>query len=526
MNQFIERHSDEIAGVLSGFDRVLFRGTLRALFALPVMDRYLASKHVLYKDFGEHARAVSEQLKRASLARAEREGRPIQYLPSSNSSKEEIAREIAVRDKIDSGLICVLSCVEPCVSFDIFRDAGRKELVLQRRERKCLHIYQYWMDPQLGFLHGRIQTWFPFPIQICLNGREWLTRQMEAAGLGYRRRGNCLVSVEDYGRAQALLDQQCHADWPALLGTIQRELNPAHEEIFGNFRADYYWSTRQSEWATDLVFRRAERLQQLYPRFLRHGMTSFGCVDVLRFLGRSLTTTGHIPGATQYEVMSDLKTRQEGARLKHWANGNTIKIYDKAYSRFGNVLRVETTIYQERDFQVYRPKEGDPDGKLAWRPLRRGVADLYRRAEISQAANDRYLSALATIDETATVEELAQRLERPVEWGGRKMRGLRLFDAEDAALLAAISSGDFLINGLRNRDLRSRIFARGAADQREAKSRCAKTSRLIRLLRAHGLLRKIAKTHRYQVTEQGRVALTAIAAARTATIAQLTAIAA
>jgi len=100
------------------------------------MDKYLANKRVLYKDFGKHVEKVSELLKAASLSRAEREGRPIQYLTSSSVSKEDVARQIAERDHIERGLICVLSCVEPCVSFDMFRCREKKELELQRRQRK------------------------------------------------------------------------------------------------------------------------------------------------------------------------------------------------------------------------------------------------------------------------------------------------------------------------------------------------------------------------------------------------------
>ena len=526
MNEFIERHQEAIAGTLSGFDRVLFRGTLRSLYALSVMDKYLAHNRVLYRDFGEHAQAISERVKRASLARAEREGRPIQYLASSNISKEDIAREIAKREKVREGLICVLSCVEPCVSFDIYRCREQRQIHLQRRQRKCLHLYQYWMHPELGFLHGRIQTWFPFTIQICLNGREWLARQMTRAGIGYQRRDNCFVNVDDYQRAQQLMDEQQHAQWPELLSGLAAELNPAHDEIFRNFKANYYWSTMQSEWATDIVFRHREQLQRLYPRLLHHGITNFDSGDVLRFLGRRTTLTRQVPGKLESEVTSDLKRRQEGVRLKHWANGNTIKIYDKAYSTAGNVLRVETTVFQERDFKVYRAKEGDSSGKLDWRPLRRGIADLYRRAEVSQAANERYLAALATVDESATVEELVARLERPVQWGRQRIRGLRLFQAEDAALLRIVASGDFLLNGLRNRDLQKRLYARPPADPKEAKQRSGRVSRLIRLLRAHGLLRKVPGTHRYQVTASGRKILSAIAAMRRATVAQLSALAA
>jgi hypothetical protein len=122
-------------------------------------------------------------------------------------------------------------------------------------------------------------------------------------------------------------------------------------------------------------------------------------------------------------------------------NGNTIKIYDKAYAAEGNILRVETTVNNVEDFRTYRKAEGDEEGKEKWLPMRKGIADLHRRAEVSEAANERYWNALASIDDSATVEELVRRLEQPVKWKGGRVRGLRLFQATDATLLAAISRG-------------------------------------------------------------------------------------
>jgi hypothetical protein len=403
----------------------------------------------------------------------------------------------------------------------MFRCREKKELQLQRRQRKCLHLYHYWKHPEIGFLHGRIQTSFPFTIQICLNGREWLARQMDRAGIRYVRQQNCFVWVEEYERAQRLLRQQLETDWQQVLNEFARELNPAHEEIFGDFKAEYYWSVQQSEWATDINFRRREVLRRLYPRLVHHGMTSFGSGDVLRFLGRKLTKKGKINPEFEAEVMSDIKEREEGVRLKHWVNGNTIKIYDKAYAAEGNILRVETTIYNVEDFRTYRKAEGDEEGKEKWLPMRKGIADLHRRAEVSEAANERYWNALASIDDSATVEELVRRLEQPVKWKGVRVRGLRLFQVGDANLLEAISRGEFTINGLRNRDLQALLWGAKAPNEAEARKRSARVSRLIRMLRAHGLLRKVPHTHRYQVTDHGRKALTAIATARRATVAEL-----
>src|SRR5260370_647770 len=81
--------------------------------------------------------------------------------------------------------------------------------------------------------------------------------------------------------------------------------------------------------------------------------------------------------------------RPEGVRLKHYASGNSIKIYDK----HGQVLRVETTLNHPEAFRVYRTPEGQPHRLKRWRPLRKAVADLPRRAQICRAANDRYIAA-------------------------------------------------------------------------------------------------------------------------------------
>ena len=84
-------------------------------------------------------------------------------------------------------------------------------------------------------------------------------------------------------------------------------------------------------------------------------------------------------------------------------NTNSVKLYDKAFTSVGSVLRAEGAITGVADFRVYRPKEGEPGGDVAWRPLRRGIADLHRRAEVSRRA-ERYLDALATVEQDVTLQ--------------------------------------------------------------------------------------------------------------------------
>jgi hypothetical protein len=294
-------------------------------------------------------------------------------LPSADTRKEVVARQIAQADGISEGLICILTCVEPCRSFAVHRDRERKRLVLESRQRKCLHLYHYGMDRDFGFMHARIQSWFPFSIQVCLNGREGLARQMD---------------------------------------------------------------------------------------------------------------------------------------------------------RQGSVLRVETTINRPADFRVFRPKQSDPDGPCQWQTMRTGIADLHRRAEVSQASNERYLEALASLNTDQPLPELLIPVCRPVSWRGKRVRALQPWCPHDRALLQAINRGEFAINGLRNRDLLAILHPDAHASEDAQRRAASRVTRSLRLLRAHGILRKVPRTHRYMLTTRGRNITTAILTYQNLTLEQLNRLAA
>lgn len=141
--------------MLSGFDRLVFRGTLRSISYAEGMMSYLWANQVRLTEFGRHVQRVSERLKQACRAKA-----------AAGESKEKIAREIAAREKIAEGLVCVLSCAEPCRTFEVYRNREEKKLQLVSRIRKCLFLYPYWKHAEFGFMNARIQTWFPFSIYL------------------------------------------------------------------------------------------------------------------------------------------------------------------------------------------------------------------------------------------------------------------------------------------------------------------------------------------------------------------------
>lgn len=512
---FLSRFGQKITGVLSGFDRLLFRGSLRLLFQPNSMESYLATCGVLIKDFGAFSHRITQRVKGLAYATAEQQGRPVHYLNRPEISKEEMARQIAVRDGIKSGLIALFTAVEPCWSYTLRGDRQTKEIHLVLEMRKCTHLYHYYMHPEFGLMHVRVQSWFPFSVTVCLNGREWLARQMDQEGIGYRQEDNCFLAVSDSARAQALLDRQLHTDWNATLRGLLAQAHPLHAELERPFHQEYYWSAAQTEYATDLLFADAASLAALYPQFLHHAMRSFGSQSVLRFLGKAK------PQCFRGEVTSTLKRRTEGVCLRHTVNGNSIKVYDKQ----GSVLRVETTVVHPEHFKVYRPAEGAPTEKLQWRKVRRGIADLWRRGEVSRAANGRYLSALASVSGTTPLKAEACHVCQRVKVDGQPYRALNPWSEPDGALLEAISRGEFTINGFRNRDLRALLYT-GKATAEQERKRSGAVSRKLALLRAHGLIKKVNGTHRWLLTEKGRRLVTALLAARQADVDKLTQLAA
>jgi hypothetical protein len=499
MEQFIQQYEKDIIGHLSGFDRLVLRGTLRALAVKSGMLNDLWHVGVLLKDFGQFVQEKSAQLKAASCAEAQRTKRPILYLPSPNVSKEGVARQIAQKDGIQKGFIGILTAVEPCQTYELVRSKEKKKLELEPRRRKCLFLYHYWIDPQFGFMHGRIQTWFPFSIQICLNGREWLARQMDRLGLRYHRRENCFPWIEKLSKAQALMEEQLRTHWPSTLEGIAGRLNPTRQEMLAPYREDYYWSVPQSEWATDILFKSSAALAKIYPALVRSAISVFSRKEVMRFLGKK----PH--GNFQGEVVSHYGQRVEGIRLQHELNTNSVKVYDKE----GSVLRIETTVNNARDFKVFRTAAGNPKGRHSWQRMRKGVADLHRRAKISQACNERYLNALASIGGGRLLGEIVQRVCRPTQWKSQRVRALRPWSPEDSTLLRTISRAEFNLNGFRNHDIRDCLFPGEQA--RETKRRLStRTTHRLRILRAHGIIRKVPRTLRYIMTNKGREMVAAI----------------
>src|SRR5713101_4232574 len=231
MQQFIEKYRDQITEVLSGLDRLVFRAAPRRLnfgyfdknlkaFVARGMEEYCWQNKLLFKDYQKHVKAVSERIKNASLQPFRKRDLPVEYVSSPSVDKDEMARNLAKKRNIESGWVCAISALEPSPTFE------HRGTRIIRRTRPCHVLYQYQIHPELGWMYARIQTWFPFNIQVGLNGREWLARQMDREGMKYVQQGNCFLWLEDYTRAQELMSRQVEMNWAELLSGFAGQLSP------------------------------------------------------------------------------------------------------------------------------------------------------------------------------------------------------------------------------------------------------------------------------------------------------------
>jgi hypothetical protein len=490
---FERAHNEELLGALTTVDRLIVHGHLSRLWFPNHMAYFLDRLGVhIGRDFGQFVKQASSKVIAHAEALAKKAGRPFMYQDRVVHGKDELARQIAARDGITEGLICVFSTVEPAMCFGLAGGAIRPRL------RKCLHLYFYVIDRELGFIHVRLQTWFPFQIQVYLNGHEWLARQLERRGVAFERYENTFLSIDDLPLAQRLCASFTKRRWSRLFDAFARRINPWLVVIRKQGFGSYYWCIDACEVSTDLMWRNRPSLLGVLDDLFDYALRAFSADDVVRFLGlKCRPQTG------------DLETRHarrpEGRRIKHRIRQNWLKLYDK-----WSVLRVETVINNPSDFRVLR-FENDRRGRRhgRWMRMNKGLHNLWRHVQIGEATNRRYLDALAEVKPTGpAIAQLDTLCRHRVQLGQRVARFSPVSRA-DTDLFQAVLSGSHLINGLSNRDLQHQLWNAPASDPAQGRRRCQRVCRLIRKLRGHALLAKIPGRRRYRVTLRGRRLLAA-----------------
>jgi len=516
--KLMELYQDKIIGAIRGLDRIRFRGTLRLLANQTGMRKFMSFTNILLKDFSTWAEGLTAMMRQSCQAKADELGIEIHYLRSPNINKEKYVRDVAESRGIKEGSICMLSAVEPCIAPMVKGNKSRKKLELVMARRKCIFVYHYFDDPVFGFGHVRIQSWLPFNISICLNGRHWLEKQLQKESIGYIKDGNCFPWIEDIDTAQNLLNKQLETNWSQMLMKLALKSCPALAKVVSPLRPDYYWSADNTEWATDIIFKSVESLDELYPSLLHHALHVCDSPSVMRYFGRR-----QLGGAYPAEIISDYRRRYEGIRIKHWKNHNSIKMYNKS----GSILRIETTINSTREFKVYRHPDDDLNRPASWQKMRKGVGDLHRRCQISDQCNNRYADALASAQVKQRLKEVVEPACNKIRKNRKSYRGLNPWQEQDYQLLRFLAKGENALAGFRNKDLRRWLYPESEdADKQQHRKYAGRTTRRIKLLRVHGLVKKVAKENRYMLTAKGQKFACALMCASAVDIKGLTELAA
>jgi hypothetical protein len=480
-----ERHASQIAGVLGCYDRILIFGTLPGICYAGGMTSLLYARQIRIFDYPKFAEPFRERIRENAERMAAAAGVEIEFIRTRSIRKEDRAQELLAKRGDHAGLVCIFSAMEPCSTYKPWHNKQNGKTYLVPNDGKCLHYYFYFLDEELGFCHVRVPTWLPCRLQICLNGHNWLAGRLRQAGIEYRIADNAFTHIANWEKAQAVSDS-----WEAK--RIHERLNELARlccPIYGDFATGYHWSVNQCEYATDVVFRRQADLQAIYGNLTRTAIHTVKPDNIATFLGKKLSTQ------FEGEMGNRFNIRIEGTRIKHTMGPVSLKLYDK----FGLILRIETTVNDPAFFKHYREVEHrDGSRGIQWAPMQKSIYSLPALRELLAASNRRYLEFLSAIEDPRAGRDRLDKLSQPVELEGRRYSGFNLFDPDDETLLCSIVRGEFNISGLQNKTLRRHLPELNSSQM----------SRILRRLRTHGLIKKIAHTYKYYVTPFGKEVVT------------------
>ena len=503
----------KVKGILTGFDRIIFKGFLLPIMGAAGMASFLRARHIKNKDFKGYAMAQSQAIVRSAEELSLREyGSGVEYIPSLNTRKESLAHDRQKAKGITEGLIGVWSCVESCNTFRSTFDPAQTYPQLKYAQSKCKHLYFYFDDPVYGFMSARLQTWAPYEIQVALNGREWLRRSLDGAGCKYVLGGNKFLHIDDYGLAQGILDEQPKTLFCDVLNGFLPTVFPAMPEVLGK-GLSYHWTLWQSEVAKDYIFNDAGELGGLMDDLMIHAMITGKGERILKYFGSPVRKDGQPRQGTNPEIISRAINWYDGVRVRHWNGSNSVKFYNEH-----NVLRFEMTMNDPTVFKIHRHAENqDKSEEKRFMPMRKGVADTAARVDISKQVINRFTEHMAAVEQKTRFGEVLSQVTSPITNQGKRIRAIDAF-GKDKKLLLAIANPAFDVHAITNKGLQETFRREDWAKGMAGKQLSGRITRQLRMLRAHGLIRKLPNQRKYALTDKGRKLTAAIEAASAASV--------
>jgi hypothetical protein len=335
-------------------------------------------------------------------------------------------------------------------------------------------FYFYCVDDDFGPFFLKFSTYFPYTAKLCLNGHEYVKRQLAKEGIAFEALDNGVLTCANPKRLQQLCDGLSAAKIDALLRKWLARL--PHPFTAQDRKAGYRYdvSILQAEFSLTQVLDRPQTGRIFFEEVIRENL-DLGRPDQVQLLFNRRVTK-RTPGRFRTRVLTDGVTPSLHIDYK----SSRIKQYHKE----GRALRTETTINNTRDFGIGK--------RLHNLPVLR---------EIGFQANRRVLHVQKISHDCAIGEDVFQRVNQPVEVHGQRASALRFADVAVQALLSAMLVFRLLPRGFSNRELRDH-WAPLMGKTAQSITPGQMTYHL-RRLRLHGLIERLPKTHRYRVTDQG-----------------------
>jgi len=482
-----DKYRDVLDGVVNCYDRIIVIGSLSPLCYAQGMTKYLYVHNIRIFDYAQFAKPLTDQIRANAEEIARVHGLEIEFIRKKNFRQEARIKEILAKRGDLVGLVHIFSAMERCESYRPWHDKTTGKTYVKRDSGKCLHYYFYFIDEGLGLCYLRVPTWCPFRLQFYFNGHNWLAHQLKERGITFKMLENAFLHIADYGTANQLAAQLDIKQLHAKLDSLAQRYCP----IAVTLDLAYHWSIMQAEYATDLVFKRQTDLQAFYPHLLETLVHTVKPADIATFLGRKLH------GNYQGEMGNRFNVRLLGTRIKHQMGSVSIKMYDK----FGLILRIEITVNDVSFFKHYRQVQ-HRDGRVTteWAPMKKSIYSLPPLQEVLLAANQRYLKFISEIETPEVgVQKLQQLTETKTE-NDHRYKGFNLLAEEDASFFRLLSRGEFCISGFTNKRLREHLPHKSSSQM----------TRLLKRLRVHGLIKKVAGCYKYYLTELGRQVITMV----------------
>lgn len=334
--------------------------------------------------------------------------------------------------------------------------------------------YFYGVDANFGPFFFKFSSYFPYTAKFCLNGHEYLKRQLAQAGIAFEALDNGILSCTDPIQLQALADGLSAEKIEALIRKWQARLPQPFTLDERAAGYDYDISILQAEFALTQVLDRPLAGRLFFEEAIRENLDLGRPEQVQLIFERRITRA--TPSRFRTRVITEGVTPALHIDYKH----SRIKQYHKE----GRALRTETTVNDTRDFHI---------GKR--------LKNLPALRQIGFQANRRLLHVQALSHNCLLGEDAFQQVNQPQMVSGQRVAALRFTDPRVHALFSALVAFRLLPQGFANHELRALLapLLGFAPDQFTQ----GQMTYHLRRLRLHGLIERIPETHRYQVTEFG-----------------------